>query len=110
MKNKSCARCRLNMWRQDNQASDDRLLICLGGHSFRSDLTVASQNDVVYLTQDVARMTSGSSGSLMEQIAAGPSATSCQADGCLADLAKLSTYHQRCRICDEHLKADQFMR
>ncbi|KAK9842848.1 hypothetical protein WJX74_003337 [Apatococcus lobatus] len=62
--------------------------------------------------EDEMRLASSSSGSLVEQPASAAAApvSTCQADGCQADLSRLSVYHQRCRICEEHLKADDFMR
>ncbi len=35
---------------------------------------------------------------------------SCQGEGCDRDLDVLSAYHQKCRICDVHIKAPSFMR
>ncbi len=33
-----------------------------------------------------------------------------QVEGCARDLSELSTYHQKCRICDIHIKAPVFLR
>ncbi len=35
---------------------------------------------------------------------------SCQVEGCDRDLGVLSAYHQKCRICDVHIKAPSFLR
>ncbi|CAL8467674.1 g7212 [Coccomyxa elongata] len=35
---------------------------------------------------------------------------SCQVEGCNRELSDLSAYHQKCRICDIHIKAPSFMR
>lgn len=33
-----------------------------------------------------------------------------QVEGCNRELSDLSAYHQKCRICDIHIKAPSFMR
>jgi len=39
----------------------------------------------------------------------GPAVLSCQVLGCPADLSQLRTYHQRYRICDDHLKVGSLL-
>ena len=41
---------------------------------------------------------------------AGPGGPACQVEGCDRDLAALSAYHQKCRVCDLHIKAPSFVR
>ena len=64
------------------------------------------------IVQEEAVQAASSAGSRADRTAASslPAVSSCQADGCRADISKLSSYHQRCRICEEHLKADDFLR
>lgn len=37
-------------------------------------------------------------------------APTCQVESCGRDLSHLSTYHQRCRICEIHIKESNFLR
>ena len=39
-----------------------------------------------------------------------PGGPACQVEGCDRDLAVLSAYHQKCRVCDLHIKAPSFAR
>ena len=39
-----------------------------------------------------------------------PEGPACQVEGCDRDLAALSAYHQKCRVCDLHIKAPSFVR
>ena len=39
-----------------------------------------------------------------------PGGPACQVEGCNRDLAALSAYHQKCRVCDLHIKAPSFAR
>lgn len=40
----------------------------------------------------------------------GKAAPVCQVEDCGRDLSGLSTYYQRCRICEVHIKEPQFLR
>ncbi|KAK9862486.1 hypothetical protein WJX84_012180 [Apatococcus fuscideae] len=64
------------------------------------------------MAEEEAVQAASSAGSRADRTAASSlsAVSSCQADGCRADISKLSSYHQRCRICEEHLKADDFLR
>ena len=73
--------------------------------------------DVPCILQDMPASTSAGQGVLQEEpassllskqaVSGGPS---CQVEGCDRDLCLLSAYHQKCRICDLHIKAPSFSR
>ena len=57
----------------------------------------------------MAHAEEAASGLTGKQAASG-SGPSCQVEGCDRGLSVLSAYHQKCRICDVHIKAPSFVR
>ena len=68
-------------------------------------------------TRDAPAFTSAGQGVLQGEPAssllgkqAASGGPSCQVEGCDRDLGVLSAYHQKCRVCDVHIKAPSFLR